>query len=281
MKQMRHCLLVLLTTVAVTSQMAIADVQVDYTVDEKALKTGAPAGTSLAFQLFSDPACTMPVGSPVSVNVENVTLIERLKRLTPKGGTKGPVTDRLNHVLAGVTAPSTAFLTVTGQGITPVGGACQLQTSAGSIASGNAPVIGSVAEGVSHGYTTCAAADDIVVASVPVTLTERSAIVVFGQVLPRNYTDTGPTRHLAYVDLLSGSTPVAFRIGTRIALNPGDLPHDLEATGPLLDTTLLYKAAPGSYTLRLHLASPGGSACGQVIGTSGDGVLSFHTVPTP
>src|SRR5205807_1257654 len=35
--------------------------------------------------------------------------------------------DRLTHVLTGVAPPSTAFLTVTGMGITPVGGVCQLQ----------------------------------------------------------------------------------------------------------------------------------------------------------
>ncbi len=108
---------------------AVADVGVRYTVDEKALRTGATEGTSLTFTLYADGACTSQIGSPVTITLGNVALIERLKRLTPPGGTRPPATDRLTHVLVGVTPPSIAFLTVTGSGITPVGGACQFQFS--------------------------------------------------------------------------------------------------------------------------------------------------------
>ncbi|MFN8545498.1 MAG: hypothetical protein U0807_14985 [Candidatus Binatia bacterium] len=111
-----------------SSTLARADVQVSYTVDETALKT-AVAGTTLTFQLYSDSACTMAAGAAVDVAIENVGLVERLKRFSPKGAAKPPKTDRLTTVLAGVTAPGTAFLTVTGTGIAPVGSGCQLQFS--------------------------------------------------------------------------------------------------------------------------------------------------------
>jgi hypothetical protein len=105
---------------------ARGDVEVNYTVNDKALKA-AVAGTSLTFQLYSDSSCTMAVGSPMSVNIENVDLIERLKRFTPKGGTKAPATDRLTAVFSGATGSSPTFLKVTGTGILSVGGDCQLQ----------------------------------------------------------------------------------------------------------------------------------------------------------
>src|SRR5689334_16834121 len=106
-----------------------ANVRVSYTVDDKAVKA-AVAGTALTFQLYSDSGCTSAVGAPVNVMAENVELIERLKRFHVAGAASPPRTDRLTHVLAGA-APPVAFLTVTGTGITPVGGACQLQLSGG------------------------------------------------------------------------------------------------------------------------------------------------------
>jgi hypothetical protein len=128
--RMRRLWLWVLSTCATFSVLptvaARGDVEVNYTVNDKALKA-AVAGTSLAFQLYSDSSCTMAVGSPVSVNIENVYLIERLKRFTPKGGTKAPATDRLTAVLSGATGSSPTFLKVTGTGISSVGGDCQLQ----------------------------------------------------------------------------------------------------------------------------------------------------------
>lgn len=122
-----------LCVAALAPRLARADnVQVNYTVDDKALKD-AISGTPLTFDLWSDPNCTAAVTS-VQVTIDNVDLIERIKRFKPKHGTTPPKTDRMTEVLTGVTPPQAPYLTVTGTGITPVGGACQAQY--GSLAGG-------------------------------------------------------------------------------------------------------------------------------------------------
>ena len=118
------CALALAITCLEYGGLARGDVQVSYLVDEKALR-GAVAGTTLTFSLYADNGCTTAVGGPATVTIEH-TLIERLKRLTPKGATKAAATDRLTAVLTGVSAPSTTFLAVGGTGISPVGGQCRL-----------------------------------------------------------------------------------------------------------------------------------------------------------
>jgi len=64
------------------------------------------------------------------VNSEALQLIEPLKRTTPKGGTKPPGTSRVEHVISGVTAQPLFYLAITGGGVVPVGGACQVQHAA-------------------------------------------------------------------------------------------------------------------------------------------------------
>ena len=113
---------------ALPSLARAADLPVRYTVQEKPLKT-AIAGTSLAFDLFRDPACTAPAAHSASVLIENVTLITKLKQFTPKGDTKLPSTDELALTLSGVTAAGNLYLKVTGTGLVPVGGACQAQAA--------------------------------------------------------------------------------------------------------------------------------------------------------
>jgi hypothetical protein len=118
----------LLATLLLPFSARAADVSVSYTVDEKLLKL-AITGTPLTFKLYTDSGCTT-LSDSVTVAIDNVDVIERLKRFKPKGGLiKPPKTARLVEGLSGVTAPPTLFLTVTGTGITPVGGACQLQFS--------------------------------------------------------------------------------------------------------------------------------------------------------
>ena len=77
---------------ALPSLVSAADLPVRYTVQDKPLKA-AIAGTSLSFQLFSDPACTNPPAYSTAVLIENVTLITKLKQFTPKNDTKLPNTD--------------------------------------------------------------------------------------------------------------------------------------------------------------------------------------------
>src|SRR5438552_16434498 len=113
---------------ALPSLARAADLPVRYTVQEKPLKT-AIAGTSLTFELFRDSACATAAVHSVSVMDENVTLITKLKQITPKGDTKLPSTDELALTLTGVTAAGNLYLKVTGTGIVPVGGACQAQAA--------------------------------------------------------------------------------------------------------------------------------------------------------
>jgi hypothetical protein len=102
-----------------------SDLPVTYAVQEKPLKTSV-SGTPLTFTLFSDNACTQQVYQAV-VPIQNVTLISRLKLLTPKGATKTATTDELQATLTGVTAGGNLYLTVTGTGVTPSGATCQVQ----------------------------------------------------------------------------------------------------------------------------------------------------------
>ncbi|MEO7437636.1 MAG: SUMF1/EgtB/PvdO family nonheme iron enzyme [Candidatus Binatia bacterium] len=106
-----------------------ADVKVGYLLETKPFKT-AIAGTPLTLSIYTDDACT---GSPAAteiVNSDALQLIEPLKRTTPKGGTKPPGTSRVEHVISGVTAQPLFYLAITGAGVVPVGGACQVQHAA-------------------------------------------------------------------------------------------------------------------------------------------------------
>src|SRR5690349_19931259 len=125
---MRIYRLVTVMLLAVPLAANRVDVQVSYMVDLKALKSSAPASTALTFTLYSDNACTTQVAQQ-TVNVENVNVIESLKLLTPKGAPKPPQTARLETKLTGVNPPVSTYLTVTGTGVMPVGGSCQLQVS--------------------------------------------------------------------------------------------------------------------------------------------------------
>ena len=133
---MRRLLLCLLLVPAVP--VWAVDVPVSYTVDDKALKA-AVSGTPLTFTLYSDSACTTSVHTQV-VNSENVRVISKLKRFNPTGAAKPPKTDELATTLTGVVpASAPLYLQVTGTGITPVGGACQVQASGMPGGVGSAP----------------------------------------------------------------------------------------------------------------------------------------------
>ncbi|MBI5504585.1 MAG: hypothetical protein HY899_07270 [Deltaproteobacteria bacterium] len=119
-----------LAMVTVTANAFAATLPVSFTVDTKALKIGAPAGTILGVKLYTDSSCiTVPVAK-LAVAIENVSVTESLKAFTPKrAAAKPPITTRLNFVLEDVVldAGVDLFLQVTGNGITAVGGDCQSQ----------------------------------------------------------------------------------------------------------------------------------------------------------
>ncbi len=102
-----------------------ADVPVSYTVDDRALGA-AISGTVLTFQLYSDAACTQ-LTHMETPTIDAVTIVSRLKRFTPHGGTKPPKTAELRTTLTGVSPSAATYLKVTGTGVTPVGGTCQVQ----------------------------------------------------------------------------------------------------------------------------------------------------------
>lgn len=102
---------------------------VGYTVEDKPLKA-ASAGTDLTFQLFSDATCTALVHSAV-VPIEDVSLLVRLKQLTPKNDVKLPKAAELRTTLPGVPVPGPYYLKVTdGSAIlVAVNGDCQAQAA--------------------------------------------------------------------------------------------------------------------------------------------------------
>lgn len=113
-------------TFVVCSMAGAADLPVRYAVQETPLKTGTPAGTSITFSLYSDAACTKLVHE-AAVLIEDVTLISRVKLLTPKGAVRPPATDEIQTTLPGVAAAGALYLTVTGTGVVPAGATCQPQ----------------------------------------------------------------------------------------------------------------------------------------------------------
>lgn len=122
---MKTRLALLVSLLALPLRAAAADLPVRYLAEEKPLKA-AVAGTSLAFELYGDNACTTLIQS-VLVNVEDVTILSKLTQMTPKNDTKLPSTVELRATLNGVPNGAVSHLKVTGTGVTPVGGACQAQ----------------------------------------------------------------------------------------------------------------------------------------------------------
>lgn len=121
-------LLSLVAVLAASSLARAADLPVTYTVEEKPLKA-AIAGTSLSFELYSDNTCTTLVQS-VAVDVANVSLLTKLKQLTPKGDAKLPSVAELRTTLPSVASSTAYYLKVIGLGVTPIAVACQAQSLA-------------------------------------------------------------------------------------------------------------------------------------------------------
>lgn len=115
----------LLTTLARAGELSVT-----YSVQDKPLMAGTPAGTPLTFTLYSDNACTQQVYQ-TTIPVENVTLISKLQLATLKGATKAPTTDQIQATLSGVRAVGNLYLTVVGTGVTASGSACQAQSAIG------------------------------------------------------------------------------------------------------------------------------------------------------
>lgn len=134
---MRRILVTILAAgLLAASPAAALELAVKYDVDGKAFKKGAPTGTALMFDLYSDPTCTLMLHSEIIV-VGATLLIEKIKLQKPKGGAKIPGPARLRTTLETPAVADQVFLQVTGAGVVPLSGdACQAQTVAGTGAQG-------------------------------------------------------------------------------------------------------------------------------------------------
>lgn len=132
-RQLTYACAVSVSLALAAARAHAVDLTVQYLAEQHALKSGAPAGTQLAFELYSDAACTTLVHTEL-VNVENVAAIERLRLFKASGATAAPRAVRLNHTLTGVAFSAQYYLSIAGPGIVARGGTCQPQAT--SIASG-------------------------------------------------------------------------------------------------------------------------------------------------
>jgi hypothetical protein len=115
-----------------------ATVPVEYTVDAKDLKKNAPAGTMITIELHGNAACTSLIATQ-TVDIESLPVIDAVKSAKISGGAKRANFARLHSSFANVNplADTDLFVKITAAtGITPVGGACQLQEPLGVPATG-------------------------------------------------------------------------------------------------------------------------------------------------
>jgi hypothetical protein len=122
------------TGVLLAASLAVAaTIPTSYFVDEKELRSNAPAGTMLTFELHADPNCTAAITSE-TVDVDDVTVKERVKTRNVSGGAKPLKLVELNHVFTASPTPGTdLYVKVTGSGIDANAvGACQAQEPFGS-----------------------------------------------------------------------------------------------------------------------------------------------------
>lgn len=233
---------------------AHADVRVSYLVEEKPLKTGE-AGDVWSFSLYSDDDCSQPIGTPVLVsNIGASTRIERLKTFTPRGAAKQPTAARVTANLVGVSAPSTFWLAVTGNGVTPAGGSCQLQGG-----NGIAPSAGHSVGGPAV-LQNC---DAVVATSHTVTVTGDSTVQVSGLVILDFFSSGNGAMHVSLrANLKDSESATVGYLGYLPIVETTAMTQVFSISGVIsdLDDATPLTVAPGTYTLEL-LATPSGG-CG-------------------
>jgi hypothetical protein len=126
---LRRPLFVVVVLLILPALVGGADLPVTYTVEAKPLNA-AIAGTNLTFELYTDSACNGPIAHTATIPIENLDLIARIKRFTPKNAPKKPEAAELRTTVTGVAPAGGFYLKVTGTGITPVGTACQAEAAA-------------------------------------------------------------------------------------------------------------------------------------------------------
>lgn len=108
-----------------------ADVAADYLLDRPAFKATTKSADSLTFNLYDDQACTHQVFTHSLLAGDSSISYEKPTTQKVKGGTAPAKTILLHTTLPFTTPPGPLYLVVTGPGIVPVGGACQVQIGTG------------------------------------------------------------------------------------------------------------------------------------------------------
>ncbi len=107
---------------------AAEPIQVEYFVDQKTFKKGVNATSVLEFELYSDEACTAPIGEyPIfATDPYAHFFVDKKQRI--RGGPKLRKAVRIRAVIDAPTTLEAPYLRVTGPGIQPIGEECQLQS---------------------------------------------------------------------------------------------------------------------------------------------------------
>jgi hypothetical protein len=103
-------------------------ISVEYFVDQKAFKKGATHTSVLDFRLYQDADCTVEIGSfPIFAGDELAHFfVDKKQKL--RGAPRKPKAVRIRAVIDAPTTQEAPYLLVTGPGVVPIGGACQLQS---------------------------------------------------------------------------------------------------------------------------------------------------------
>jgi hypothetical protein len=212
-----------------------ADVKVSYLVDAKVLKKGAPAGTVLTVTIFADSSCSVPLDSR-TMNVESVMLIESLKPLAIKGASPGSPPARIEFEFTGASPQMQTYATVTGTGVMPIGGACQLQPAFVG-GSGGSPPSPCPADSVPSGNT-CIDKYEASLWSIPPGATAVIQHVKDGTATLAELNGAGATQFSVACGPGGGPLACPPPTGECVPAMPGTFPPDGNYTDPLYAVAL-------------------------------------------
>lgn len=103
-----------------------ADLPVHYLLDERAIRK-VDAASPATIALFTDARCAIGVFT-TTLPLRDVDALVRVPATPLRGIPKPPKTAELRHTLHGVPAVAPLYARVTGNGITPIGIECQVQS---------------------------------------------------------------------------------------------------------------------------------------------------------
>ena len=116
----------LLMLAAVATPAAAADVRVSYLLDERALRA-ADASSPVRIGLYGDAACTAPAVE-TTLTLADVDVLVRVAATPLRGVPKAAKAVELRHTLRDVPPAAPLYARIDGNGVVPIGGACQVQT---------------------------------------------------------------------------------------------------------------------------------------------------------